>query len=54
MKYDKKRKMREKTGFYEMRVGERETELKCERITRNAGDLAGLMAPNCNALKTSC
>ena len=38
MKYDKKRKMGEKTGFYEMGEGERETELKCGRITRNVGD----------------
>ena len=45
MKYDKqanKSEMREKTGFYKMRAGVRETELKCGRITRNAGDLAGL------------
>ena len=36
-------KMREKTGFYKMREGERETEVKCGRITRDAGDLAGLV-----------
>ena len=29
-------KMREKTGFYKMRAGERETEVKCGRITRDA------------------
>ena len=34
--------MREKIGFYKMRKGEREKEVKCGRITRNAGELAGL------------
>ena len=28
----------EKKDFYKMRAGERETEMKCGRITRDAGD----------------
>ena len=39
--------MREKTGFNKMRGwGEAKDEMKCGRITRNAGDLAGLQMFN--------